>query len=809
MSITTYFKNSLEEAELYTTDFEKVADNSKRIDLQDIKNGQIPVDVTRFLYENAHIDSGQTIDVLINPVMLFEEKDKQRREKPIAPLWLPARLNNQGVLSTIENYPPWLARNYLFPSPEGISSIGYLNDFNNFLATHHLDNQTWQAFWSYALRMFQEVTGYDFGYFEHDDYTIANDSYISVRRQSLGNKKELVIMYDELLRQKEMEWPLLYKNYISLLDRTKEPLMDEKSSISQSFRHLGQMNKIFPISPSQREALSHFFSMKQGDILAINGPPGTGKSAIMETITASLWVESALKGKQPPLILGSAIDHFTAMDMVGNFGDVKEAPNPLAGRWLPGLQSYGLYLATDINESAYSNLQIVYPNQSSHFEKKIHSPTYIAGARDVYLQSFQKYANQEASTVEEAVNILYDQLKRTTDEISATSNDYLTYHDNKIPDDWLSHLDTGLRFKAFQLATHYWEGRWLLEVSQVEGEVKEPGFRNNVSDRWHRLAKLAPCLVSTFFAAPSFFKSNGNRSLFEFGVIDLLLVEEAGQVVPEVAGPVFSLAKKALALGDTKQLEPIWNITTTLDLANMKQHNLFTNKRMMESGLAASNGSVLKVAQRRSCYQKHPSVGGMFLTEHRRSVPEIIDYNNTLAYQGWLEPKRPSLEDYPYPHIGYCNVQGKARRHSASYSNQMEAETIVNWIISQRKLLEQLYPKQDVSDIVGIVTPFTQQKQLIEDLLDKKGLNNLTAATIHMIQGAENPMMIFSPVHDMESKPPYFFDRNETLLNVTVSRAKDSFLVFGDNRLFDLTSEQPSGVLAHYLFADESNEINE
>lgn len=45
------------------------------------------------------------------------------------------------------------------------------------------------------------------------------------------------------------------------------------------------------------------------------------------------------------------------------------------------------------------------------------------------------------------------------------------------------------------------------------------------------------------------------------------------------------------------------------------------------------------------------------------------------------------------------------------------------------------------------------------------------------------------------------------MLNVAVSRAKDSFFVFGEMSLFDPSSKTPSGMLAHYLFKSEDNFI--
>ncbi|KYE76613.1 hypothetical protein AF381_24500, partial [Salmonella enterica subsp. enterica serovar Typhimurium] len=57
---------------------------------------------------------------------------------------------------------------------------------------------------------------------------------------------------------------------------------------------------------------------------------------------------------------------------------------------------------------------------------------------------------------------------------------------------------------------------------------------------------------------------NGQRKfeksyLFDFA--DFLIVDEAGQVLPDVAAASFALANKAFVIGYTEQIPPIWSIT--------------------------------------------------------------------------------------------------------------------------------------------------------------------------------------------------------------------------------------------------------
>ena len=68
--------------------------------------------------------------------------------------------------------------------------------------------------------------------------------------------------------------------------------------------------------------------------------------------------------------------------------------------------------------------------------------------------------------------------------------------------------------------------------------------------------------------------------------------------------------------------------------------------------------------------------------------------------------------------------------------------------------------------------------------------------------------VLFSPVYTSRFSGTPFFDRGVNMLNVAVSRARDSFFVFGDMDVFDPASLNPSGYLARHLFADRLHEIS-
>ncbi|MEM8933286.1 MAG: hypothetical protein AAGE94_19005, partial [Acidobacteriota bacterium] len=80
-------------------------------------------------------------------------------------------------------------------------------------------------------------------------------------------------------------------------------------------------------------------------MLALNGPPGTGKTAWIQSVVASLWVERALEQGSPPIIVATSANNRAVTNILDTFRKVTpDDASGLAVRWLPIVDSYGLFL---------------------------------------------------------------------------------------------------------------------------------------------------------------------------------------------------------------------------------------------------------------------------------------------------------------------------------------------------------------------------------------------------------------------------------------------------------------------------------
>ncbi len=757
---------------------------------------------------DGDIDEPNDDKVIICPLLLVL-KDKPTLKGSLVPLWIPAKVSLTGKLSPDPDGLPWLSRQLLSPQ-DSEQAIGDVEIFERFLCDRACPTENWTDYWQFCNDLLATVTGMDLAEFNLPTFSDRSTGAILPNTLISGTTAAVRRVYTNLIRYRKKLPPMLAKLTL-LTDRPIDPLLTAVEQHQQSRKHLGQMTGDYPLSLSQRESLYHFFKIGRGEILAINGPPGTGKTTLLQSVISSLWVEKAVAGGDPPIIVASSANNQAITNIIDSFGAIGKSDDLLSQRWLPQLSSYGLYLASKskFQEQQNTDWQMLTPERQG-FMAQMESAARVTAAHHHFLQKCQEFFQQPISTLAAALGLLRTTLEATVAEIHQQLDPLDPQHSNGVQSD----LDCKHRYKAFQLATHYWEGKWLQDCEDLAQE--DAPDRLQQSD-WYRYAKLTPCFVATFYMVPKFFrsyKSGYDTPMWEF--IDLLIVDEAGQVSPEIAGASFALAKKAVVVGDTLQIEPVWSIPQAVDNGNLLRHKLAIDPdRFAKLGLSAANGSVMILAQRASRYQKFAEQRGMFLSEHRRCLDEIIGYCNQLCYHGKLEPMRgslspekfiPSAEGFSLPPIGYLHIVGKSEQFGSSRRNQIEAQTIARWIAFQAGALIQHY-NRPLSEIVGVVTPFKQQSNAISHSLAELGIRDVTVGTVHALQGAERAIVIFSSVYDPQQAQTFFFDRQPNMLNVAVSRAKDSFLVFGDRRIFKVDESIPSGLLAKFLFAREANAL--
>lgn len=376
-------------------------------------------------------------------------------------------------------------------------------------------------------------------------------------------------------------------------------------------------------------------------------------------------------------------------------------------------------------------------------------------------------------------------------------------------------IDTKIRYIEFWLATHINECRFLQRKFIVTEKQRGKTFKSVLEKFYSQIALLSPCFVMTVYKMPTNFKCYDGGYLFDY--IDLLIFDEAGQCSPEIAAPQFSLAKKAIVVGDECQIPPVYSLDLTMDITLAVQNKVIKDDseldKLIDCGLSCSQGSVMRAAKKSCKYNTNSSIRGLFLSEHRRCYDEIISYCNELVYDKVLNPlrnkdelnneKKRILDKKGYPFMGYHNISSSnSRKIGLSRINEIEATEIVKWLKENYDNICQLYKDSNPNiinkNILAIITPFAAQASIINNHLILelgKIAENISVGTVHTFQGAERNVIIFSTVYGSNDNG-FFIDNNRNLMNVAVSRAKDAFWVFGDiNFLKNKSSQTASGLL--------------
>ena len=175
------------------------------------------------------------------------------------------------------------------------------------------------------------------------------------------------------------------------------------------------------------------------------------------------------------------------------------------------------------------------------------------------------------------------------------------------------------------------------------------------------------------------------------------------------------------------------------------------------------------------------------------------------------------------PKMGYFFVEtDKSKKVGTSRINTNEAVHIANWILKNAETIFEYYKQLakndnknpddvDLSKIIGIITPFKEQvkeiKNVLKKILPENLFNKVTFGTVHTFQGGERKIIIMSTTYGHKDGC-FFIDHKKNLMNVAVSRAEDSFLVFGDINCLKDERTSPSGLLKEYIVGNCINRKN-
>ena len=284
------------------------------------------------------------LDVVIAPFRLGAAGSSYRTDqaRTLYPFWIPARLTPAGELlppAGPDKVIPWLVRDVLEPTTSHFPILSTLEAVDAALASWQwAAAPDWPVYWAQAEACYARATGTT-GW-PADGAAVGDWSVQRLPTLALppaqGTAAKLIALYQYLEKR-----PALPALLTSLLrGRPLGPPFDPEAPAQLLVKgHYGQMNGIFPLSTSQRGTMQAWVRTAAGEVLPVNGPPGTGKTTLLQSIVANLLVEKALLGQDAPRILASSTNNQAITNILDSFG--REAR---VTRWVPAVASLGLYL---------------------------------------------------------------------------------------------------------------------------------------------------------------------------------------------------------------------------------------------------------------------------------------------------------------------------------------------------------------------------------------------------------------------------------------------------------------------------------
>jgi len=314
-------------------------------------------------------------------------------------------------------------------------------------------------------------------------------------------------------------------------------------------------------------------------------------------------------------------------------------------------------------------------------------------------------------------------------------------------------------YRSLQLIKDLRKPRYkeLIETCRKEKDERSKVFNEYCSEERYmkRLLKIFPIILTT------------NISTYRLGPctqkFDLVIMDEAGQC--NIASSLIPItrAKNLLLVGDPNQLRPVIVLEDSVNKKLMNKYNVPEQYNYLKY-------SILDVMTSTDKISKY-----IFLNYHYRCGKKIINFSNQRYYNNKLD-------------LSKINEDGSVELLSVKNNNVMnrneaydEAQEIINYI--KRNKVSNAY----------IVTPFVNQKDLINSMLKRENLDHtIKCGTIHSLQGSEEDCIIFSAaISKRTSKRTYeWIKNNYELINVAITRAKKKLIIAADTEIINVHSDK-------------------
>ena len=256
------------------------------------------------------------------------------------------------------------------------------------------------------------------------------------------------------------------------------------------------------------------------------------------------------------------------------------------------------------------------------------------------------------------------------------------------------------------------------------------------------------------------------------GLFDVAIIDEASQCDIASCIPILFRAKKAVIVGDDKQLPHLSFLENAKEQSFLSQYDIPDKYRLM---WRFRTNSMYDLA---GYYCMTP----VLLDEHFRSLPPIIDFSNKEFYGGGLRimtKNDDNIKVLELCRVPLGKVDGDATR------NIPEIEAVIEKL-HEIIIRDEANKGKDYKPVsIGIISPFRSQVEAIKKSLMKSfsdatlQRHQIDVGTAHTFQGDERDVIIMSwAIADNSFAQSLSFLQKPNLFNVAVTRARKQCISF-------------------------------
>lgn len=436
----------------------------------------------------------------------------------------------------------------------------------------------------------------------------------------------------------------------------------------------------------------------------------------------------------------------------------------------------------------------------------------IAAARQSYLSILKKASqqrdNQAMTVLDDEFFRLYDSEEEKESTVAQVANPWHTEDYNREREKLF--YEALKLHKAFLLGSKacLWNFKNLLLLWKEPRDDDKKTVAFSQRDREEAFGSL---LNTVFLLTPvlsTTFASAGNMlsSIRQQREIGCLIIDEAGQAAPQMALGSLFRCRRAIVVGDPKQVEPV--VTDELDLIKRVIQNDYTSYYQSKTRSVQGFADRLNTVGTIYAGGEQKTWVGCPLVVHRRCISPMFELSNALSYNNMMKQQTalPGAEKeagFCRKSSGWINVSG-SENSRAGKDHFVETQGRKAW-----ELIREAFRLTEGMPSLFVITPFTTvrdgMKKMIRSQPEYREDDRFTdwveknIGTVHTFQGKEADQVVFLLGCDKNALSAVRWV-NANIVNVAATRAKYRLYVIGDYTVWQHSAlfRKVKGILDSY-----------